>query len=152
MQTLARLIILPVIAVVLSMTPAQSADLDRTDPAAVAVAFLNAFKAKDVIAMAPLSNETNREMFTSLAAEGEAHKAYNDVFSGWRFDSAVAWDGTVQPTRYKENGEAVVAFHQMPDDEVAVIVLTKENGIWGIEDINSPSNDQLMSLSTTPPQ
>ena len=41
-------------------------------------------------------------------------------------------------------------FHQMEGDEVAVFVLTNEDGVWGIEDINSPTRADFDAMPTTP--
>lgn len=144
-----RLIAAPMMAMALLIAPAHAGDIDRSDPAATAIGFLKAFKSKDVVAMATFSNAENKEMFDDLAANGEASKAYKNVFKGWRFESALAWNGKVGDVRYRK-GDAIVPFHEMEGDEVAVVVLTMENGVWGLEDINSPSKSRLESLPTSP--
>lgn len=149
MAYLFKLIAAPLMAIALLIAPAYADEIDRTDPSATAIGFLKAFKAKDVVAMAEFSNAENKEMFDDLAANGEASKVYNNVFRGWRFESASAWDGSVGQVRYRK-GDAIVPFHEMEDDEIAVVVLTKENGVWGLEDINSPSKSRLESLPTSP--
>ena len=149
MAILFKLIAAPLIAMALLIAPAHAGEIDRTDPSATAIGFLTAFKAKDVVAMATFSNAENKEMFDDLAANGEASKVYKNVFKGWRFESASAWDGSVGEVRYRK-GQAIVPFHEMEGDEVAVVVLTKENGVWGLEDINSPSKSRLESLPTSP--
>ena len=125
-----------------------AAEIDRTDPAATAQAFLTAYRAKDVKAMAPLANKTNEKFFNELAAQGETHKAFNDVFSGWRWE-AMQLSDTVGEVRYDKRG-AMVFVGAMPGDEVGVIALTKDDGIWGIEDINSPSPADFQGMSATP--
>ena len=143
----------PVLALGLAfaVSPVSAADPDRADPAATAAAFLTAYKARDAAAMAPLVNAKNHELFTALAAQGEAHPAWPKVFGGWRWEAAQASSGTTGPARYTETDEALVPFHDMCD-EIAVIVLTGEDGRWAMEDINSPDKATFEALSETPPQ
>ncbi len=137
------------IGILFSVGSAHAGDLDRTDPAATAKAFLMAFKAKDVAAMAPLTNTKNRDMFSALAKDGDKHPAYDEIFGGWRFEAVEKWDGTVEPTRYDDRGRAIVGFATI-GDEVAVVVLTKDGDDWGLEDINSPSKQRFDELPTEP--
>lgn len=139
------------LAVLLLAMQAIAAEVDRRDPAATATAFLEAYAAKDVVAMAPLSNETNRETFMALAEQGEEHEAYGEIFGGWRLEAAKAWQGTVATVRYSVKGNALVPFHEV-DGDVAVIVLTRENGIWGIEDINKWDKASFEARPTAPPE
>ena len=142
----------PVLALGLVIfSPVLAADLDRGDASATALAFLTAYKARDAAAMAPLVNAKNRELFTALAAEGEAHPAWGKVFGGWRWEAAEAAPGPVGVPRYSEDGEALVPFHEM-GDEVAVVVLTREDGQWAMEDINSPDKASFEALSEVAPE
>ncbi|WP_108660306.1 hypothetical protein [Acuticoccus kandeliae] len=134
----------------LAAGPASAADIDRTDPAATAEAFILAFKARDLQALAALVNEENREFFAALAEKGEAHRGYDDVFTGWRAEAADAWDGAMADARYEKADEVFVPFGPMDGDEVTVIVLTKEDIGWAVEDVNSPDRARLMEMPTTP--
>lgn len=151
MRFLMRLLAFPLMALLIAM-PAGADEIDRQDPTATAVAFLTAYKARDVVAMAPLSNETNRKMFTALANEGKQHKAYDNVFGGWRWTAAQAWTGDVGTVRYNKGGHALVPFGEK-DGEVFVVVLTSDDdGIWGLEDINSPDKADFEALPTEAPE
>ena len=138
--------------IVMNGPSAVATDIDRTDPVATAQAFLLAFKTKDLVKMAELVNSSNKEMFEELAAEGEANRGYKEVFGGWRYEAAVAASGVSDTVKYNRRGEGVVMFHKLEGDEVAVFVLTNEDGIWAIEDINSPGTAQYDDLPSTPPQ
>jgi len=138
--------------IVISGPAAVADDIDRTDPVATAQAFLTALKTKDLAKMAELVNSSNKEMFEELAAEGEANRAYKEVFGGWRYQAALAASGVSDAVKYNRRGEGVVMFHQMDDNEVAVFVLKNEDGVWGIEDINSPSRESYDAMPSTPPQ
>lgn len=126
-----------------------AAEVDRSDPVATAQAFLTAYKARDLAVMAELVNQTNKRDFTELAEQGESHGMYKGVFSGWRWEAATSAPDTVGEVRYRRD-EAVVFLTDMPGDEVAVLVLTSDAGVWGIEDINSPSPADFAALPTTP--
>jgi hypothetical protein len=124
--------------------------IDRTEPAATAEAFLTAYKARDLAAIAGLANANNQPLFAELARDGEAHPAYEDVFSGWRAAAADGWDGTIGAARY-DGGNAVVAFGEFGDNEIAVVILTSEAGGWAVEDINSPSRASFEALPERAP-
>jgi len=138
--------------IVMSGPAAIADEIDRSDPVATAQAFLMAFKTKELATMAELVNSSNKEMFEELAVEGKTNRGYKEVFGGWRYEAALAATSVSEPLKYNRRGEGVVMFHQMEGDEVAVFVLTNEDGVWGIEDINSPSVADYDALSTTPPQ
>lgn len=139
--------ILAIVAVAIT-APANADAIDRSDPVATAQAFLTAYRAKDVNAMAVLANQTNEDFFGELAAKGEAHEAFNDVFSGWRWE-AMNLSDKVGEVRYDNRG-AMVFVSEMPGDEVGVIALTNDNGVWGIEDINSPTPADFNAMSARP--
>ncbi len=149
MQTIVRRLLaaLPLLLALIVALPAQA--LDRTDPAATAEAFLTAFAEKDLATMAALVNSNNEKMFRELAEEGESHKRYKSIFSGWRWEAGQKWSDASGETRYKGD-EAVVFIAAMSANEVAVVVLTLEEGQWAVEDINSPSPERYNSLPTTP--
>ena len=113
------------------------ADTDRSDPVAVSDAFLTAFKARDLDTLATLVNRYNRTLFDAIAAEGENHPDYAEVFSGWRGEAADAWDGETLELRYDDD-QAWVRFGDISADETAILVLDDEDG-WAITDINSPA-------------
>ena len=152
MGSLFKLIAAPMIAMALLRAQVQAGEVDRYNPIRAATGFLNAFKARDVVAMAKFSNAKNKEMFDDLAANGEASEFYKTVFAGQKFETVSAWDGAVgQARRY--NFQAIVPFHGIHSDVVAVVVLTQENGVWGLKDISRISNSQLENLpilQTTP--
>ncbi|MEM8854895.1 MAG: hypothetical protein AAGD34_14425 [Pseudomonadota bacterium] len=124
------------------------ADTDRDDPSATAEAFLTAYKARDLVAMAPLMNEVNQEMFQELAAAGENHPRYKSIFSGWRAEAVDGWTGTLGTVRYN-NGQALVPFAEA-NDETIIVVLDKEDAGWAVEDVNSPSTGRFNRLPTSP--
>jgi len=124
--------------------------LDRTDPAVTAEAFVTAYKARDLAAMAELVNRTNEDLFRELAEQGETHRRYKSIFSGWRWEAGQKWSQASGETRYK-GGDAVVFIAPMSGNEVAVVVLTFESGMWAVEDINSPSLERFQSLPTALP-
>jgi hypothetical protein len=127
--------------------------VDRTDPSATAAAVLSAYQAREVEALAPLANRDNRELLLELSAQGEQHPRYQSIFSGWRWDAVHAWDGVLGEVRYRNAAEALVSFAELGPDEIAVVVLTWEEGGWAFEDVNSPSRARFEALNKTrPPQ
>ena len=122
--------------------------LDRGDPSAVASAFIEAYKARDLKAMAPLVNANNTEIFARLAAEGPSGRTYDRVFSGWRAEAVDGANGVTGPARLRRDGaEALVPIGQA-GGETFVIVLTDEAAGWAVEDINSPSSASFEALPT----
>lgn len=139
-----------ILALVLAfaMPLAAQADTDRGDPRAVSEAFLTAFQARDPATLATLVNQKNRPLFEAIAAEGESHPDYGEVFSGWRAEAADGWDGTTLEIRYAGE-DAIVRFADLSADEIAVLVLENQDG-WAIEDINSPDRASFEALPTAP--
>ncbi len=135
-----------VLILLLAVPFAARADTDRSDPAAVAGAFLTAYQARDLPALAVLVNKHNQRMFDALAQGGKDHPAYAEVFSGWRAEAADAWDGATLETRY-DGAQAVVRFGDMVAGETAVVVLSDEDG-WAVTDINSPDRADFDALPT----
>lgn len=141
--------VLLLLLVLLLPFPGSAADLDRSDPSAVAEAFLTAFKARDLEALPGLVNTYNQQVFAGIAEKGETHPDYAEVFTGWRADAVDAWDGTIDEVRY-DGDDAVVLFGDMPGEEVAVLVLAKEAGGWAVSDVNSPDRADFVALPQEP--
>ncbi|MEM8665437.1 MAG: hypothetical protein AAGF49_15105 [Pseudomonadota bacterium] len=137
------------VAAILAFAPAAMADdVDRSDPQAVTVAFLEAWKARDLKAMAPLMNSNNTEFFQELAAAGKNHPRYDRIFSGWRDEAAMNWDGTLEATRY-DRGNALVPIGAAGSETFVVVLFDEADG-WAVEDINSPSTKRFEGLPTSP--
>jgi hypothetical protein len=132
-----------------STQPASA--VDRTDARSTAQAVLQAYKARDLAALAGLSNAGNQQFFSEIAAQGEAHPRYASIFSGWRWDAVQAWDGALRDLRYRGADEARVHFGDMQGDEIAVVVLEWEDGQWAFEDVNSPSRADYQALAADRP-
>lgn len=129
-----------------------SSKVDRTNAKATAGAVLSAYRARDVIALAGLVNETNRGIFVELAGKGESHPRYNSVFSDWRWESVQAWNGQMGEARYRhyvgtarDEYQAHIKFGQLGPDELLVVTLTWEGGKWCFEDIHSPTHKSFYS-------
>ncbi len=125
--------------------PAQQARTDRSDARSTAQAILTAFQRRDVIALAGLTNQVNKQIFVELAEQGEGHPRYDLVFEGWRWEIVEAWDGGLSEARYRhfvgsarDSYEAQVQFADMGTDEIGVVTMTWEGNQWAFEDINSP--------------
>lgn len=140
--------VLAALALVVALA-GPAAALDRRDPADVTRAFLTAFQAQDLTAMAALVNANNRRLFEEIAAQGSSHPRWSDLFGGWRATAARAWTGALGAPRYR-SGEAWVPFGSLAGGELAVLVLTEEDGGWAVEDINSPSREDVERLPIAP--
>lgn len=124
---------------------ASAQPLDRGDPAAVAEAFLAAYQRRQLEALPNLVNAKNRPVFDAMAAQGASHPAYSRVFSGWRAEVVDAWDGQLGPLR-ESGGEILAPFLEISADEIAVVVLQNEDGLWLVEDVNSPQRTDFEAL------
>ena len=127
--------------------------VDRTDAKSTAYSILNAYRAKDVIALAGLVSPTNRRIFVELAEQGESHPRYSSIFgdASWRSKVVQSWDGNLGEVRYRHyvgatrnDYEAQVEFAEAGPNELAVVTLTWLDGKWNWEDINSPSRQNFM--------
>ncbi len=128
--------------------------VDRTNANETTAAVLNAYRARDVIALASLVNETNRGIFVELAGKGESHPRYSSIFSGWRWEGVQAWSGQIGEIRYRhyvgtarDEYQAHVKFGQLGPNEFLVVTLGWENGKWCFEDIHSPTPKSFYSGS-----
>jgi len=125
------------------------AKLDRGDAPATAAAFLRAYAAKDLLAMAELANDDNRQIIQELKAQGESHPRWRSVFAGSRWDAVSNWKGNLGETRYfertvleKKKAEAEVQFAEASTPgKLVVVTLTWEAGKWCFEDINFPRKE-----------
>ncbi|MCP9934172.1 hypothetical protein KBZ08_09630 [Cyanobium sp. Candia 9D4] len=127
--------------------------VDRTDAKSTAYSILNAYRARDVIALAGLVSPTNRRIFVELAEQGESHPRYSSIFgdASWRSKVVQSWDGNLGEVRYRHyvgaarnDYEAQVEFAEAGPNELAVVTLTWLDGKWNWEDINSPSRQNFM--------
>lgn len=146
-MSLFRVLLLAFVLVAPASSWAEEQPVDRSDPGAVAKAFLSAYQARDLVRLSMLVNETNRPLFEDLARVGNAHPMYGEIFSGWRADAAQAWDGTIGPPRY-DGSDALVALGEPVGEEVMVVVLTFGSKGWAVEDINSPAASAFETLPT----
>jgi len=150
MRILSRTLALFALLLAVAIAPSARA-ADRTDLVATAKAFAIAYGARDVVAMAELVNSNNTKMFRELAEQGENHRDYEGIFSGWRWKYGSKWSDASGEVRYRRD-QALVLVSEIADDEVAVLVFTSEDGLWGLEDIHSPSKSSWEGYSPTPPE
>jgi len=129
-----------------SACPLPGQTLDRADAIATAQAILVSYQTRDLARLATLANANNRPLLQELAAQGERHPRYAELFRGWRWEAVERWDGAVGDVRYQDRDEALALFGQIAPDEVAVVVLTWEAGGWAFEDINSPGRASFEAL------
>lgn len=145
--------LLAAFSLVLTMTASgHTQDLDRTNPAATAKAFLIAFASRDLEAMANLVNRTNRKMFRELAAQGESHKDYESIIGVLRRTDSQNWSYDSGEIRYK--GENVIEFSivlnvQLTFEEFAVVMLTFEGGRWAVDGV--PLLGTFEGITRSPP-
>lgn len=133
------------------------AQIDRTDAKSTSYAILNAYRARDVIALAGLVNPAKRRIFVELAEQGEKHPRYRSIFGedSWRARVVQSWDGNLGEVRYRHyvgtvrnDYVAKVKFAEIGPDEFAVVTLTWVEGKWNLKDIHSPSRQDFMEGST----
>lgn len=150
MRILSRALALFSLVLALAIAPFAGA-ADRTNLVATAKAFAIAYAARDVAAMAELVNSNNTKMFRELAEQGENHRDYQGVFSGWRWKYGSKWSDASGEVRYRRD-QALVFVAELTAEEFVVLVFTSEDGQWGLEDIHSPSKSSWDGYSKTPPE
>jgi hypothetical protein len=125
----------------------------QTDARSVACSVLEAYRARNLEALAALSHGKNAKLFREISEEKEVHWRWNSLFVGPRWQAVQAWDGMTLDARY-ESGGAVVAFSRMDGDHWAVVRLQgrSQDGIteYDFEDIHRLSATKLANLSEKP--
>lgn len=110
------------------VTPAGS-------PEATAIAFRQAFLARDLAALARNVTEDNREFLDEVARQGPDHPEYREVFDeGWQAAAMRAWNGLPGTVRYPSPGKAWVSIGEDADGQIIVLAMELENGQWKVED------------------
>lgn len=134
---------------------AAEAHLDMTDPGAVAMAVIEAVRAKDGPALVPLLNETNRrhaDMFAGLTPD---NPDWDGLWSSWRQAGIDLWDGEAREVRFGATEQEAIMPIALdgPGGQLAlseecascryiVVALTRDGDgdeTWGFEDINGYS-------------
>ncbi len=135
-------------------TPVPLRAIDRNDAKDTALAILQAYKTRDMVALASLSRELNRDIFSEMVKQGENHPRYNSIFSGWRSQAVQAWQGQIGEVRYRGGSgseTARVKFAETGPDRIIVVVLIWENGKWCFEDINTSDRNTFEADSRIRP-
>jgi hypothetical protein len=123
---------------------ASEADLDAlaagvswTEPGAVAVEALNRCKGTNPLALLAVSTRVNREAGIAVR---DGQTVCGAVFGAdsWRNLAVAAWDGRVRSVRVRGD-EARASFHDLADDEFAVVSMKRQDGQWRFDDIDSPA-------------
>lgn len=131
--------------------------LDRNDAVQTARASLQAFRARDIVALSEFSTPRNREIWMELVRDGERHPRYRSLFGSWRWQRAQDWQGQMDEVRYRQiSGTEVnylrarVKFAESADS-VFVVTLIFGDGKWLFEDIHSPAREDFESESKVRP-
>jgi hypothetical protein len=132
--------------------------VDRNDALQTARAALQAFRARDVIALSEFSTPRNREIWMELVRDGERHPRYRSIWASWRWQRAQEWQGQMGEVRYRQiSGTEVnylrarVKFAESAD-QVYVVTLIFGDGKWLFEDIHSPERASFESESAVRPK
>ena len=105
---------------------------DRTDPASVAHAFVDAFNAKDLQRMLPLHDSVNIEGIADALEGGPGSEAYERIFVPEMVELLAKEAGNVEGPRY-DGREAVVKVASSEMGDVYTVVLEKDkNAEWTI--------------------
>jgi len=128
--------------------------VDRTDALETARAVLQAYRARDIVALSEFCEAGNRRILMELVRDGERHPRYRSIWVTWRWQRAQAWDGRMDEVRYRQMGDGLRArakFAESPD-EVFVVTLQLLDGKWVWDDIHSPDRADYESESTVRPR
>lgn len=131
--------------------------VDRSDALQTARAALQAFRARDLVALGEFSTFRNREIYMELIRDGERHPRYRSIWASWRWLRAQDWRGEMNEVRYRRISGTQVNYLRArvkfaeTDDEVFVVTLILDNGKWLFEDIHSPSRADFESESRIRP-
>lgn len=111
-------------------------DLPWDDPRAIALEVLGRCKGSDGARLKSVATAYNRR-HDVVVKQGQT--VCEAIFGrdSWRNRAVEAWDGEARSVRVRGN-EARVMFHELRDNEVAVVSLAREADQWRFDDINSP--------------
>ncbi|HEV8138842.1 MAG TPA: caspase domain-containing protein [Pyrinomonadaceae bacterium] len=137
--------------------------VDRTNALETARACLQAYRARDIIALSEFTVPRSRQFWLELVRDGERHPRYRSIWVTWRWQRAQAWDGRMDDVRYRKVGTSVEAHAKFaesdetyngakPGGEAFVVTLRWEDGKWWFEDINAPSRASLEAESKVKPE
>jgi len=112
--------------------------------AAVARAVLEAYRGRDLAALAPLSTDKNRARLEEILARGEEHPRWANLWSGWRWESVRAWDGELEAPRvlaYPSGRRGAKVPFARAGERVRVVELYAEGegAPWRFHDIQRPT-------------
>ena len=128
--------------------------VDRTDALETARAVLQAYRARDIVALSEFCEAGNRRILMELVRDGERHPRYRSIWVTWRWQRAQAWDGRMDEVRYRQMGDGLRArakFAESPE-EVFVVTLQLLDGKWVWDDIHSPDRADYESESKVRPR
>lgn len=128
--------------------------VDRTDALETARAVLQAYRARDIVALSEFCEAGNRRILMELVRDGERHPRYRSLWVTWRWQTAQAWDGRMDEVRYRQMGDGLRArakFAESPE-EVFVVTLQLLDGKWVWDDIHSPERADYESESKVRPR
>lgn len=128
--------------------------VDRTDALQTARAVLQAYRARDIVALSEFCEVGNRRILMELVRDGERHPRYRSIWVTWRWQRAQAWDGRMDEVRYRQMGDGLRArakFAESPE-EVFVVTLQLLDGKWVWDDIHSPDRADYESESKVRPR
>ena len=128
--------------------------VDRTDALETARAVLQAYRARDIVALSEFCEAGNRRILMELVRDGERHPRYRSLWVTWRWQRAQAWDGRMDEVRYRQMGDGLRArakFAESPE-EVFVVTLQLLDGKWVWDDIHSPDRADYEAESKVRPR
>ena len=128
--------------------------VNRTDALETARAVLQAYRARDIVALSEFCEAGNRRILMELVRDGESHPRYRSIWVTWRWQRAQAWDGRMDEVRYRQMGDGLRArakFAESPE-EVFVVTLQLLDGKWVWDDIHSPDRADYESESKVRPR
>lgn len=128
--------------------------VDRTDALETARAVLQAYRARDIVALSEFCEAGNRRILMELVRDGERHPRYRSLWVTWRWQRAQAWDGRMDEVRYRQMRDGLrsrAKFAESPE-EVFVVTLQLLDGKWVWDDIHSPDRTDYESESKVRPR
>lgn len=89
--------------------------------------------------MAELSDPRAKRMFAEIAEKGADARGYREIFGGWRFEAAAAWDGNFGEMRSKtfQSGKTYIMlpYHFATEGWIGVLMLLEIDTGWIVDDI-----------------
>lgn len=116
---------------------AQAPEVDPSDPASVASAYLSAARAGDAAAMAEQASGFQALALRDVAANGSASDHFDEALGPVRAEQYAAWTGRLFPPLSDGPGRLEIRFGAAVGDDTVTLALREDDGRWSVRSLRA---------------